>query len=102
MRSPANGGERSAASAVGKMCPFPYPSGVATVLSEQTELLLDRPVRAAEDDCLLVGFVRHPGPARANEDVLRLPFEHQIADAGAPLAFDGYEHRRIGRAVARR
>src|SRR6516165_5523239 len=78
------------------------PSSVAALLAPQAELLLNGPIRIAEQHGFALGMVAHRDPARHDKDVVRLPAEHLIADPGLALTLDHNKDRAIGRPAGTR
>src|SRR5689334_5214480 len=58
-------------------------SGVAAILAPHADFLLHRTVGEAEQHALAVGLVHDGLPARHDEDVLRTPLQHGLADTRA-------------------
>src|SRR5947209_16533442 len=77
-------------------------SGVAAVFPKEIEFLLHMAIREAEQNRILVGFVRDPLPARHHEQIARTPLKGLFANPRASLAFDRREYRGVGGTIARR
>src|SRR5262245_40747691 len=77
-------------------------SGIVSLLTEQLQCFLDGPVGKRKEDGLVVGGVYHRLPARHDEDVPRLPVNHEVrTDACLAPTFDRHEDRRVGGPVPR-
>src|SRR5258707_587375 len=74
-----------------------WPDPFATIFPKEFQLLLNGPIRKAEQDRLFFGLVGYPLPARDHEDVSRPPVEGHVADRRRAAALDRGEHRGIRR-----